>query len=429
MNISEYILSAGRCLAANKMRTLLTTLGIIVGISSVIFINTLGNSLGSTIENMLFSIYSGNEAYISLKKIKDNAEIEYDENGYPIYEEGIGFSQEIIDEYDKLYKGVANRIESKYVFGGVVETENKEISVGVEAITPALIEYNGEKISQGRSIIDKDIEACVAAIVIPYKLAKSYFGNGDPIGKTIVVKSQDKSKMYTFNVVGVLENNPLMGSSVAFHLYIPYSYGDVITGEEEDNLKYEYVTYSIKNIDDTELYKKETKAFFDDYLAGTGYEAEVELMTDNISSFNRILDIITTVIAAIAAISLFVGGIGVMNILLVSVTERTMEIGVRKAMGAENKSICIQFIIESIMISLLGSFLGIVFGLMESKVLAIVLVKYSVSQNFPVTVTLDIPYDSIIMAVVFSFIVGIVFGVYPAYKASKMEVVDALRYE
>ena len=154
-----------------------------------------------------------------------------------------------------------------------------------------------------------------------------------------------------------------------------------------------------------------------------------ESINDDLEAIDTFVGIITKVIAGIAAVSLLVGGIGVMNIMLVSVTERTMEIGVRKAMGADKKSIRIQFITESIMISLIGSVIGIVLGLIEAKLVAMVAVKLTSNLNLPISVDLGIPVGAIIGSVIFSFVVGLVFGVYPADKAAKMEVVDALRYE
>ncbi|MBQ5336354.1 MAG: FtsX-like permease family protein, partial [Oscillospiraceae bacterium] len=144
---------------------------------------------------------------------------------------------------------------------------------------------------------------------------------------------------------------------------------------------------------------------------------------------DTILGYASTFLLLVSVISLIVGGIGVMNIMLVSVTERTMEIGVRKAMGADNKSIRTQFITESIMISLIGSAIGIVLGLIEAKLVAMFAVKLTSKMNLPINVDLAVPVGAIIGSVIFSFIVGLVFGVYPADKAAKMEVVDALRYE
>lgn len=436
MNISEYIFSAVRCLSASKMRTFLTTLGIIVGISSVILINTLGESLSKTIENVIYSLLSGNEVYISIEPSEDNTDVEYDEYGYPIYDHDVYFDQQTIEEYDKMYEGQIERVLDfyEYSINGTIQTDSGEsINVSASPVSPSYLNYYGLKIKEGRFVSHDDVDKSLSTIVIDQKVANKYFG-GDALGKKLEIKSQD-GNVYSFTVVGVLEESAedvMMGmssESSPSRLYIPYTCGLDINQISLENFAFNYIDYSIKNIEDEEQFKEDTEEYFDAVFEGTGFETEVTFLTDNIKTIDKIIDIITTVIAVIAAVSLLVGGIGVMNVMLVSVTERTMEIGVRKAMGAENKSICIQFIIESIIISLIGSVLGIIWGLMQSKILAIAVVKLTSDLPVAITVELAVPYGWIIGAVIFSFAVGIIFGVYPAYKASKMEVVDALRYE
>lgn len=436
MNISEYIFSAVRCLSASKMRTFLTTLGIIVGISSVILINTLGESLSKTIENVIYSLLSGNEVYIRIVPSEDNTDVEYDEYGYPIYNRDVYFDQQTIEEYDKMYEGQIERVLDfyEYSINGTIQTDSGEsINVSASPVSPSCLNYYGLKIKEGRFVSHDDVEKSLPTIVIDQKVANKYFG-GDALGKKLEIKSHD-GNVYSLTVIGVLEESAedvMMGMSSEgslSSLYIPYTYGLDINQISLENFVFNYINYSIKNIEDEEQFEEDTEEYFDAVFEGTGFETKVTFLTDDLKTFDKVIDIITTVIAAIAAVSLLVGGIGVMNVMLVSVTERTMEIGVRKAMGAENKSICIQFIIESIIISLIGSVLGIIWGLMQSKILAIAVVKLTSDLPVAITVELAVPYGWIIGAVIFSFAVGIVFGVYPAYKASKMEVVDALRYE
>lgn len=436
MNISEYIFSAVRCLSASKMRTFLTTLGIIVGISSVILINTLGESLSKTIENITYSLFSGNEVYIRIVPSEDNTDVEYDEYGYCIIDDNVYFDQQTIEEYDKMYEGQIERVFDfyEYSINGTIQTDSGEsINVSASPVSPSCLNYYGLKIKEGRFVSHDDVDKSLSTIVIDQKVANKYFG-GDALGKKLEIKSQD-GNVYSFTVVGVLEESAedvMMGMSSEgslSRLYIPYTCGLDINQISLENFAFNYINYSIKNIEDEEQFKEDTEEYFDAVFEGTGFETEVTFLTDDLKTFDKVIDIITTVIAAIAAVSLLVGGIGVMNVMLVSVTERTMEIGVRKAMGAENKSICIQFIIESIIISLIGSVLGIIWGLMQSKILAIAVVKLTSDLPVAITVELAVPYGWIIGAVIFSFAVGIIFGVYPAYKASKMEVVDALRYE
>ncbi|MDO5558188.1 MAG: ABC transporter permease [Oscillospiraceae bacterium] len=439
MNIAEYIISAGRCLGANKFRTLLTTLGIIVGISSVIFITTLGNSLGKTITDVIYSLYSGNQACISFKP-SDGTEVEYDDEGYYDYPENIAFTPDMIKAYSDKFGDVASRVvstnmmdQSSQVPGRITVTDENYSDVMVVPSSEGTKVYNLVKITSGRFINKTDEENKAACAVISDIAAKHCFGKEDPIGKQTVINTADGNSLpcvivgvYQYIDMGLVEtaeDERELNTSI----YLPYTYIHEQSGTYEENTTTEYFT--VKNIDDINKFKEETADFFNSYVADTGWETDVYMLTDEISSINTVVKIITLIISGIAAIALFVGGIGVMNIMLVSVTERTMEIGVRKAMGASNKSIKIQFLTESIVISLIGAIIGILWGLIQSRIVAIIAVRIAKNAVFDLSVDLSVPYAAIIGAVLFSFVIGIGFGVYPANKAAKMQVVDALRYE
>jgi len=434
MNILEYVISAKRCLSANKMRTLLTTLGIIVGISSVILIKTIGSSLGQTIENVVYSMYSGNEAYLCIVPEKNNTDVEYDENGNYDIPENIGFTLDMMDEYDKQFSEQAQRVVSDWVFGqGKINISDKFYStVEAAGASYTLKDYFNIKMLDGRFITKQDTDRYTPVAVISDITAESCFGDKNPLGEKIII-SNGYGSFLECTIIGIYkyanQGSALMAEDireVSTPLYVPYTY---MFREMDYTPEDFYISYSIKNVTDTDKYKAETESFFNSYFEGTGWKVYVELMTDQLDMVTKVIDGITFIIAAVAAISLLVGGIGVMNIMLVSVTERTMEIGVRKAMGASNKSVRIQFIIESVMISFLGSLLGIITGLVQSKLLAMIAVRIADSKNFNLIVDITVPYGAILLSVLFSFIVGIGFGVYPAEKAAKMEVVDALRYE
>ena len=436
MSIWEYIISAKRCLSASKMRTLLTTLGIIVGISSVILINTIGNSLGQTIENVIYSMYSGNEAYLSIvPDKKSNPDVEYDEFGNFYVPENIMFTSDMIDEYDKQFSEQAKRVvfDSQLFGSGKITISDQFYSkVEASAASDTLKDYFNIKMLDGRFISKQDTDRYTSVAVISDITAESCFGDKNPVGGQIII-SNGNGVFLECTIIGVYkysqQGSDLIANDkreVSTPMYVPYTYLYRELGYTPEN---QYESYSIKNVTDTEKYKAQTESFFNSYFEGTGWKVDVELMTDQLDMITKIINGITFIIAAVAAISLLVGGIGVMNIMLVSVTERTMEIGVRKAMGASNKSVRIQFIIESVMISFLGSFLGIIIGLVQSKLLAMIAVRIASAENFNLVVDLAVPYRAILLSVLFSFVIGIGFGVYPADKAAKMEVVDALRYE
>lgn len=438
MGTFEYILSAFRCLSASKMRTFLTTLGIIVGISSVILINTIGGSLAKTIVAMTSSMFSGNQALLSFKPDEDNEDVEYDELGMACVPGDIFFSSDVIRGYEELFDSKIDRVVSEYFSSGFLSESSKgKPSVEVFMVTAPIEGNYGLSMLSGRFISDKDNEYGAAVAVISDLAAKEYFGDEDPIGKKITFSTEASYFSYSheFTVVGIYKNKRTSSymddsSEIVTNVYTPWKFYEIYEGLNIFDYDWgDELLYDISDIEDTEKFKNETIAYLTPYYEDTGWHPDIYLMTDMFDTINSVIKVITLIIAGIAAISLIVGGIGVMNIMLVSVTERTMEIGVRKAMGAENNSIRLQFITESVIISFIGSALGIIIGLVESKLIAIVAIKVAAMQSINLNIDLSVPYSTILSAVFFSFAVGIIFGVYPAEKAAKMEVVDALRYE
>lgn len=433
MSILEYIVSSARCLAASKMRTFLTALGIIVGISSVILINILGSSLGKTIENVVLSFVSGNIADIRVDIFTEDLETDgygsykFDFNGFH------GFSDEMLSDFEDSFDNKIDRIvsEDTGMSGKIVSKDNKKVLVSLMGVSPAIEKSNHIEIIDGRFVNKSDVENSLASAVIAEKTAKDYFGKENPIGQQITVTSENGMSV-ALTVVGVYKMSDSTSffsandDDMALPVYFPYTVN--IGNYSYDGSNF-IVSYSIDKIEDADAFTKEATDYFNGRFADQGYTVIVDTVTQYTEKVNEVVKVITTIIAAIAAISLFVGGIGVMNIMLVSVSERTMEIGVRKAMGANNRSIRTQFLTESVLITFIGSAIGVIWGMVLAKLAAIIAVKIAASNNFALTVDLTVPASAIILAVFFSFAIGIIFGVYPAAKAAKMEVVDALRYE
>ena len=420
MSITEHIISAWRCLSSSKMRTFLTTLGIIVGISSVILINTIGSTLGKTVRATMNGFMSGNQFLVAILKE------DYMETGDL---SATAITDEMMQAFEDEFNGKVRR--QVILSGGDMTlsgTEKKEGNITLCGVSENTIQSLSADIDLGRYITAEDTVKASSSVVICDKTAEIIFGKGvDPIGKQVTLGDFNT----TLTVVGTykLKIDPsLFGGSDddPQTAIVPYSYLENICGMD---LNTSNQIYFIADDDVTsEELTNTAEEVFPKYIP-EGEMLYTESINDDLEAIDTFVGIITKVIAGIAAVSLLVGGIGVMNIMLVSVTERTMEIGVRKAMGADNKSIRIQFITESIMISLIGSVIGIVLGLIEAKLVAMVAVKLTSNLNLPISVDLGIPVGAIIGSVIFSFVVGLVFGVYPADKAAKMEVVDALRYE
>lgn len=427
MSIIEHIISAVRCLSASKMRTFLTTLGIIVGISSVILINTIGSTIGKTIDTNISGLMSGSELDITF--------IDYENYTYTLGDS----ADEVTEIADNILGEHATRLiiypmglfDISTSYENETDKDNDKISDSVPVyLTGGSVStkqaYANEMV-EGRYISDDDIANRRATAVISDYAAEKLFGKDvSALGKQI-----DINEVASFTVVGVFKdklastNSLLLGEEVETTFVIPYTYAEELFGEAENDM----LIYLIDKEVDSDKVTKELNTELKPYADELDKEVYIYSMTETLNIINSVISVITKLIAAIAAVSLLVGGIGVMNIMLVSVTERTMEIGVRKAMGADNKSIRLQFITESIMISLLGSVIGIIIGLVNAKLLAIIAVKITSGMNMAISIDLGVPVTAIIMSVVFSFAVGLIFGVYPAEKAARMQVVDALRYE
>ena len=432
MGILEYIISSVRCLKASKMRTFLTALGIIVGISSVILINTIGSSLGNTIQNVVDDLSGGSMGEIYLNINYDS--LEFDSLGYVNFEKlknikSKYINNEMLAELEEHFdhKIVRYVNEATDFSGKGFSEENKAFNVSLTGVSSSAAHAARISVLKGRFVIDADIDKKASVAVIPESAAKMMFGKKDPVGKSVSFTDAE-GILHELTIIGVYgesEQDKFMidnSENAVYKLYVPYTYR-----QETDDTR--HVQYLIGGLEDRSHFSDDAKDCLAPYFEGSDFVLYTET-TDEISDdINKVVDIITKVISAIAAVSLIVGGIGVMNIMLVSVNERTMEIGVRKAMGANNASIRSQFLTESVMISLIGSVLGIIWGIVQAKFIAIIAVKIADKLSFALSMSLKVPVGAVILAVVFSFAIGIIFGVYPANKAAKMEVVDALRYE
>ncbi|MPN12976.1 Macrolide export ATP-binding/permease protein MacB [bioreactor metagenome] len=273
----------------------------------------------------------------------------------------------------------------------------------------------------GRYLTRQDILGSKEVAVVSDKLVSSIFGKEDPLGKEI--KIYLGNEIYTYTVVGVYQYkaNNLMPTTaseqdIQTSLYIPVSSANRMTGSGEG---YQYFTVLTRTGTNADAFIEEVNSFFGKYYArNQTFTVKASSMESLVDQVNSMLGTMSLAISLIAGISLLVGGIGVMNILLVSITERTKEIGTRKALGATNGSIRIQFITESVIICLIGGAIGILAGIFLGMLGANIL-GYEASASV----------GSVFLALGFSMLIGVFFGYYPANKAAKMDPIEALRYE
>lgn len=403
MLIIENIKLALSAIRINKMRSFLTMLGIIIGISSVIAITAIGSSMQGVLDKQFDSIgrtavYTYPNWQIFDDYIPDNALFDSDD----MKEIKERFSQYIAYIDPNAYA------TSDYKLGRM----NGKMSMsGTAADQDKMLHLN---MIHGRFINEADVEGAKPRLVIEAKTAVKMFGTENAVGKTVNLTVEEE--LIEFTVVGVYKEEESiftkMNSSGSDSGYIPYSM-------MPDQANYTLYFY---------MYLKEGVNFAEAGDKITSYMAKMKGLPENsfllesaeeqMAAMTNVLSTVSTAIAVIAGISLLVGGIGIMNIMLVSVTERTREIGIRKSLGARTGDILFQFLTESMIISALGGFLGTLLGCG---------IAAAGTQSFGVDFVIN-PVV-ILVAVGFSAVVGVFFGIYPARRAAKLDPIEALRYE
>ncbi|WP_123053214.1 ABC transporter permease [Clostridium sp. JN-1] len=403
MNVEEGFKSALQSIKSNKLRSFLTMLGIIIGISSVITIVSIGAAAKEYIAGEFQGIGS-NVINVRLNQYSDKS---IEKKDY--------FTMDDVDLIKNKIPEVTQVVPTLSGDGNL-NVENKSRHVEIIASAKGYDKISGIKMLSGRFLNEHDVEIRSSAAIIDEKTAQKLFhGTDNAIGEDIELTS-DTGEV-NLHVVGVCKDpNGDLGEAsenVPGDVFIPVTAADrILTNTDisymsvmlSDMSKADEISSKIVKMLEN---KHQTKGV---YMAQDGFKG--------LDSLNKVLNIITAILGAIAAISLLVGGIGVMNIMLVSVTERTREIGIRKAIGAKTRDIKIQFLMESIILCLIGGIIGTIFGITTGKIVGAIL-----KIHVPISIGI------ILIAFLFSSAIGIFFGLYPASKAAKLDPIEALRYE
>ena len=434
MDFLENISLAIAGLRANKMRTILTMLGIIIGIASVIAIMTVGSSMTNSVTSSMQGMGANNITVSLQEKSEDDEDGMMRQfsttNGISggrsdsavLPEESDYITDDMISSLREVYPDQIQSISiSESAGNGKVQDGHRYANISVTGINSEYNDVADLEMLDGRFINQKDVLGTKDVAVVSDKLAASIFGKEDPLGKEI--KIYIGKEIYTYTIVGVYqyENNSLMPTmsseeDITTSLYVPVSSAKKISGSGDG---YQYFTILTKPGTNSDVFMQQVDSLFDKYYArNQTFGVSASTMESLVEQVDSIMGTMSLAISLIAGISLLVGGIGVMNILLVSITERTKEIGTRKALGATNGSIRIQFITESVIICLIGGAIGIAAGI-GLGVLGVKLLGYDASASV----------SSIFLALGFSMLIGVFFGYYPANKAAKMDPIEALRYE
>lgn len=438
-NIKEAITS----IFSNKMRSLLTMLGIIIGISSVIIITTIGGSIQSTLTATLNSM-GGNTVSAYVEARYPETDEEWETWVYPDMEAEDYVTQEMIDGLIEAYpdevKGVAAQ---SYLGSGQIKDESdvdNYANVNIDGITPEYLDYMKLEMHAGRSLTADDNKGLKKVCLIADTMAERYFDGENPIGEQISVTAADGS-IYDFVIVGVYKYNQALFGQVdatipekdrVTELMIPLQTCFKLQGTDQTG--YQYFNLLLTPLADVEQATADITNYFEEiYANNENFHIYAYNMQSDLGMINTVLNVITVAVSGIAAISLIVGGVGVMNIMLVSITERTREIGVRMALGAKRRTIRQQFVIEAIVLCLIGGIIGILIGVgigaLLGQVAGFIIQNMYAEYSSYIIMEVHPSTTAILLSLFFSMLTGVFFGYYPANKAAKMEVIDALRYE
>ncbi len=396
MKITQAIKMAFSAIAGNKLRSFLTMLGIIIGVLSVtLLISIIQGATGALTKEI--------EGIGGKKIIVD------------VYRSSSFLTQEdlrILEEEESIAL-VAPETEDYFV---PVTAQNNNFETTVRAVTGSSYVVSNLELQTGRFISESDDDSRLYVAVVGSKVADELFGHRDVVGYSINLYNR------SFEIIGVMvEKGEFSMDSNDDTVYIPLSIGlrlQHMNTIRQFNVMSDSMHSADEAIDAIERFlsaRIKTYTFPDD-ISDTGYY--IFNMGDILSAFKEIESIMSMVLGGIAGISLLVGGIGIMNIMLVSVTERTREIGIRKAIGAQHADIMIQFLVEAMSISLTGGLIGM---LLASLLLGMI--------GDIIDIELSLSLSVAALAIIFSISIGMIFGLYPANKAAKLKPIDALRYE
>ena len=417
MKIKRVLLGTLAVLTGNKLRSGLTILGIVIGVAAVIAMLSIGQGAQNSITSSINSIGT------NLLFVSAGGGTRFGGEGGPVFirnvrELTLADAQALLDPF----QAPAVQAVAPVLQGGNISAaaNGQTTTTSILGVTPAYFSMRNELVAEGTIFSDQQVNLHARVVVIGPDLGTILFGRTtDLIGQTIRINSQ------TFTIIGVLQSKggTSIGSSDNQALIPLTTARDRVIRRPGKSVDTIYVQATDANAVSEASAQISNIMRMRHHVAEGAEDFSVFNQQDLAQTASSIIGVMTTFLGGIAAISLLVGGIGIMNIMLVSVTERTREIGLRKAVGARNRDILIQFLVESLFLSLLGGLMGIVLGWLIAMLIG------RIASASGTALTPAVSLNAILLATLFSAAVGLFFGIYPARRAARLEPVEALRYE
>lgn len=411
MKASQILWMSFQSIQNNKLRTMLTVLGVVVGIFSIIVIMTIITMLQKSIENGVSQL---NKNTFQIQKFPVN------QGGGPGARDRFRNRKDItLDEYYRLEENLNEKVlymgAEQWQFGVIAKFGNLETNPNMQLAGETLggVKTNNWNVEYGRDFMTTDVQYSTDVCLIGQDVVDKLFSNISPIGQTIRVDT------HPLRVVGVIEKQPsFFGNSNDNYIVIPITTFQSFYGKYKSSVN---IMVMSKTKEDYDAVIESAIGYMRTIRkVPAGEEEDFAIFSNEtiITQINGITVGVKTGALVISIIALLAAGVGIMNIMLVSVTERTREIGIRKAIGAKKKNIMSQFLFEAIILCLFGGLIGIILGVGIGNIVGGFLNAQSA-----------IPYDWVVIGLSLCVLVGIIFGTYPAYKASNLDPIEALRYE
>ncbi|OGH88617.1 MAG: hypothetical protein A3J93_00775 [Candidatus Magasanikbacteria bacterium RIFOXYC2_FULL_42_28] len=412
MHLLDNIHAIWRVLGRNKIRSFLTMLGVIIGVMSVIIVLSAGAGAQGMILNQVKSLGS------DLIGVLPGAS---DEKGPPASAMGIVVTTlKDSDIRELIRSGSAHVVAGTgYVKGtDTIVWGDNQTDTSFTGVNASIVEVENAKVENGRFFTEEEERSMARVAVLGSTVAKELFGEEDPVGAQIKIKKS------SFNVIGVMKTRGVSGfQNQDDQIFVPLNTAQKLL------LGIDYISFArlkVDNPDNVDAAMEDARIFLRERHKIDRPEEDdfsVRSMAQGLEAITQITNALKLFLAAVAAIALVVGGVGIMNIMLAAVQERTREIGLRKAVGATNRNIIEQFLVETVMITFIGGVIGIISGIFISYIISLVVRSLGYDWDFIISI------PSIVLGCVVSVGIGMLFGIVPARKAAKLNPIEALRYE